>query len=32
LFEKGKFDLVIADYEIPKLKGDELADLVDGLL
>ena len=31
LFEKGKFDLVIADYEMPKLKGDELAARIHAL-
>lgn len=25
LFEKGKFDLVITDYEMPGIKGDQLA-------
>lgn len=25
LFEKGKFDLVITDFEMPVMKGDELA-------
>ena len=25
LFEKGKFDLVITDFEMPAMKGDELA-------
>jgi CheY-like chemotaxis protein len=25
LFESGKYDLVITDYEMPKMKGDELA-------
>jgi len=31
LFEKGKFDLIIADYEMPKLKGDELAARIHAL-
>ena len=25
IFEKGKFDLVITDYAMPNMKGDELA-------
>jgi CheY-like chemotaxis protein len=25
LFQKGKFDLVITDFEMPSMKGDELA-------
>ena len=25
LFRSGKFDLVITDYEMPRMKGDELA-------
>ena len=25
MFEKGKYDLVIADYAMPSMKGDELA-------
>lgn len=25
LFEQGKFDLVITDYHMPKMNGDELA-------
>lgn len=31
LFEKGKFDLIIADYEMPKLRGDELAERIHAL-
>ena len=31
LFQKGKFDLIIADYEMPKLKGDELAARIHAL-
>jgi len=25
MFEPGKFDLIITDFEMPKMKGDELA-------
>lgn len=28
LFEAGKFDLVITDYEMPVMKGDELAAII----
>lgn len=28
LFEPGKFDLVITDYEMPGMKGDELASII----
>ncbi|HWX22468.1 MAG TPA: response regulator [Candidatus Binatia bacterium] len=28
LFEPGKFDLVIADYKMPGMQGDELAALL----
>jgi CheY-like chemotaxis protein len=28
LFEKGKFDLIIIDYLMPKMKGDELAAII----
>lgn len=28
LFEAGKFDLVLVDYEMPKIKGDRLAMLI----
>jgi DNA-binding response OmpR family regulator len=31
LFEKGRFDLVILDYEMPDVKGDELALMVKAL-
>jgi DNA-binding response OmpR family regulator len=31
LFEKGKFDLVIVDYEMPDVKGDELALMIKAL-
>jgi DNA-binding response OmpR family regulator len=31
LFEKGKFDLVILDYEMPDVKGDELALMIKAL-
>jgi two-component system response regulator SaeR len=31
LFQKGKFDLIIADYQMPKLKGDELAARIHAL-
>jgi two-component system cell cycle sensor histidine kinase/response regulator CckA len=31
LFEKGKFDLVILDYEMPDVKGDELALIIKAL-
>ena len=31
LFERGKFDLIILDYEMPKLKGDELAARIHAL-
>src|SRR5260370_29139374 len=31
IFEKGKFDLVILDYEMPDVKGDELALLIKAL-
>jgi CheY-like chemotaxis protein len=30
-FEVGKFDLVILDYEMPSMKGDELALLIKTL-
>jgi len=28
LFEKGKYDLVITDYAMPSMKGDELAAVI----
>lgn len=28
VFEKGKFDLVITDYAMPAMKGDELAQAI----
>ena len=28
VFEAGKFDLVITDYEMPVMKGDELAAII----
>jgi len=31
LFEEGKFDLVILDYEMPDMKGDELALMIKAL-
>ena len=31
IFEKGKFDLVILDYEMPDVKGDELALMIKAL-
>ena len=31
LFEQGKFDLVLLDYEMPDMKGDELALLIKSL-
>ena len=30
-FEDGKFDLVILDYEMPDMKGDELALLIKAI-
>jgi two-component system OmpR family response regulator/two-component system alkaline phosphatase synthesis response regulator PhoP len=30
LFEPGKFDLVITDFEMPVMKGDELAATIKG--
>ena len=30
-FEKGKFDLVITDYEMPAMKGDALAAAIKAL-
>jgi CheY-like chemotaxis protein len=32
LFQKGKFDLVITDYEMPSMKGDELAAEIKKIL
>jgi DNA-binding response OmpR family regulator len=31
LFEEDKFDLVIVDYEMPDMKGDELALIINAL-
>ena len=31
LFENGKFDLVVLDYDMPDVKGDELALLIKAL-
>ena len=31
LFERGKFDLIITDYEMPQVKGDELAARIHAL-
>lgn len=31
LFQKGKFDLVITDYEMPAMKGDALAVAIKAL-
>src|SRR5258708_1457619 len=31
LFEEGEFDLVILDYEMPDMKGDELALIIKAL-
>lgn len=31
IFEKGKFDLIITDYAMPKLRGDELAARIHAL-
>ncbi len=30
-FQKGKFDLVILDYEMPRMKGDKLAAAIKAL-
>ena len=31
LFEKGKFDLVVTDYAMPSMKGDELAAAIKSI-
>ena len=31
LFEKGRFDLVITDYSMPSMKGDELAAAIKAI-
>ena len=31
LFEKGKYDLIITDYSMPNMKGDELAATIKSI-
>jgi len=32
IFEKGKFDLVVTDWKMPEMSGDQLADTIKNLV